>query len=174
MDQAYYSSDEDIAWGPLSLKEVKRELQNVGFKIRRRHSDPGVFRKGSKNLWRTVETGSEENKSLKAESWLGWDDTVSEMEMALRYGLDYVMPGDRVEQEKPQPPQEKREDAFKAPLKSSNKSRFPKTAKNRFKNVVSPVGMYIKSRNADKENVCTVNAKPVTCKPATSSSKARI
>lgn len=37
--EPYYSSDEEIAWGPLSLKEIKKELfEGEARKLKRRET----------------------------------------------------------------------------------------------------------------------------------------
>lgn len=40
--EAYYSSDEDVAWGPLTLKEIKKHLECPKRKITRRHTNMQV------------------------------------------------------------------------------------------------------------------------------------
>ncbi|RZC33282.1 hypothetical protein BDFB_000028 [Asbolus verrucosus] len=39
--ESYYSSDEEIAWGPLTLREIKKELQKKPRKIKHRQTDCG-------------------------------------------------------------------------------------------------------------------------------------
>ncbi|EFA08655.1 hypothetical protein TcasGA2_TC006320 [Tribolium castaneum] len=136
-----YSSDDEIACGPLTLKEVKKELQNEPRKIERSCSDLGRYslQKTGKRI---------ESKELEDVTNFDLNDTVKEMEMALQYGLDYHMED---------------ENQFKKPAKAA---KGKKTPKNKYDYIVSPVARYIKTRDfwANKENVGSANAKKLTYK----------
>ncbi|RZB77472.1 hypothetical protein BDFB_011547 [Asbolus verrucosus] len=150
MNKPYYSSVEEIAWGPLTLAEVKSELQSEPRRIQRRHSDVSRYSFVSQ---KTEEMGRTEEADNKSSSFLfGFDDTVEEMEMALRQGLDYVMPGEETEKEGAKTEAENINNCFKMPEKVQ-KAKLVQTRKDKYKYVVSPVGMYIKRKVENKENV---------------------
>ncbi|XP_044256678.1 uncharacterized protein LOC123006334 [Tribolium madens] len=43
MENVYYSSDEEIAWGPLVLKEIRKDLEKGVRKIKHRETDLGTY-----------------------------------------------------------------------------------------------------------------------------------
>lgn len=134
--EAYYSSDEEIAWGPLTLKEVKKELGKEPRKIERRHSDLVSY--SIVKTWEPIKSKEFED-STRESGLFDFDDTLKEMEMALRYGLDY---DSDVKMDK--------ETVFQKPSKPVRARKSKK-----YDYVVSPVAMYIKTGDFDtnKENV---------------------